>query len=195
MKILVVVAHPNPESFNHAIAHTAVQSLRAGGHDATLRDLYAERFDPCLPFEEFTPDATLPPEIESCSNEVLEADGIVIVHPNWWGQPPAILKGWQDRAFRPGKAYKFVVENGEGKPVGLLKARSLLVFNTANTPADKEISLYGDPLQLLWKNCVADFLQIPCFHRELFTSVIVSSPEVRAGWLERVKTLVAGQFA
>jgi len=43
-----------------------------------------------------------------------EASGIVIVHPNWWGQPPAILKGWVDRVLRPGVAYEFT-EGDQGK--------------------------------------------------------------------------------
>jgi len=54
-----------------------------------------------------------------------------VVHPNWWGQPPAILKGWIDRILRPGVAYQFLEgDAGEGVPVGLLKAETALIFNT-----------------------------------------------------------------
>ena len=42
---------------------------------------------------------------------------IVVVHPNWWGQPPAILKGWIDRVFRQGVVYEFAPA-GRGRSVG-----------------------------------------------------------------------------
>jgi len=54
-------------------------------------------------------DAALPDAIKQHCEEIALVDGIVIVHPNWWGQPPAILKGWVDRVIRPGVAYEFQV--------------------------------------------------------------------------------------
>ena len=55
-------------------------------------------------------------------------------------QPPAILKGWIDRVMRPGVAYEFLEgDSGEGVPNGLLKAKTALVFNTSNTPEDREL--------------------------------------------------------
>lgn len=99
MKILVTLAHPNPASFNAAIAHTVVETLEAGGHEVIFHDLYQEKFDPVLPVGEVAKDAPLPDLIARHSAEVAAADGIIIIHPSWWGQPPAILKGWLDRVF------------------------------------------------------------------------------------------------
>ena len=139
MKVSVILAHPNKESFNHAIAETAMAALEQNGHEAVLHDLYAEGFDPILPGDEIPEEATLAPEIEAYCREISSADGIIIVHPNWWGQPPAILKGWVDRVFRPGVAYRFLEgDQGEGEPVGLLRARAAIVFNTSNTPPERE---------------------------------------------------------
>ncbi len=195
MKISVIVAHPNPKSFNHAISQTAVSELETLGHRVAFHDLHAEHFDPLLPFEEVPMKAPLPPAIEAQSREIAEADGIVVVHPNWWGQPPAILKGWMDRVLRPGVAYKFGTSpSGEGIIIGLLKARSALVFTTSNTPPDKEVSLYGDPLDGLWKRCVWGFCGVPATHRELFAPVITSSPEQRTSWLRRTRELVRQHF-
>jgi putative NADPH-quinone reductase len=50
-----------------------------------------------LPGPEIASDASLPDEIKTHCNDLKRADGIIIVHPNWWGEPPAILKGWIDR--------------------------------------------------------------------------------------------------
>ena len=93
MKDLVIVAHPNKASFNHAIALTCSRVLTDNGHKVIDHDLYEEHFDPILPYGEFPRDEVLPAEVQRHFDEVSQADGIVIVHPNWWGQPPAILKG------------------------------------------------------------------------------------------------------
>jgi NAD(P)H dehydrogenase (quinone) len=119
MRISVILAHPDKGSFNHAIAATVVETLIQIGHDVCFHDLYEEEFDPMLPTEEIPKNATLPPEIERYCNEISEVDGIVVIHPNWWGQPPAILKGWVDRVLRPGVAYEFLEgDQGEGIPNG-----------------------------------------------------------------------------
>jgi putative NADPH-quinone reductase len=136
MKISIILAHPRPGSFNHAIADEATAMLRKSGFTVTVHDLYQEQFDPLLPFDEIPRDAPLPPAIALHCREIAAADGIVFIHPDWWGMPPAILKGWIDRVLRPGVAYRFAeTDTGERIPVGLLLAKAVLVFNTSNTPA------------------------------------------------------------
>jgi NAD(P)H dehydrogenase (quinone) len=173
LKILVILAHPNKQSYNHAIAFSAVKQLQENGHNVIFHDLYTEKFDPILPSQEFPSEVTLPSNIRQHCDELRLADGIIIVHPNWWGQPPAILKGWVDRVMRPGVAYKFLEgDKGEGIPLGLLKAKAAIVFNTANTPSKREQMVFGDPLQLLWKNCIFDLCGVRKFYREMFTVVV-----------------------
>ena len=146
MKISVILAHPTAGSFNHAIALKAVKALKQNGHKVFFHDLYQERFDPLLTVAEIPREASLPPEVQRHCREIAEADGIVIIHPNWWGQPPAILKGWVDRVIRPGIAYEFLEgDKGEGIPKGLLKARAALVFNTSNTPEERERHIFCRP--------------------------------------------------
>ncbi len=191
MDVMVIVAHPITQSFNHAIATTASARLARNGHRVVFHDLYAECFDPLLPGPEIPTEAPLPPDIQRHCDELAGADGIIVVHPNWWGQPPAILKGWVDRVIRPGVAYRFLEgDSGEGIPVGLLKARAAVVFNTANTAPQREREVFGDPLQLLWKNCIFDLCGVPAFHREMFTVVVTSTPEERQAWLQRVELVV-----
>ena len=119
MKVSIILGHPTLGSFNHAIVATAEAALRANGHEVRTHDLYREEFDPVMPSEEIPKDAPLPPEIEAHCQEIGEADGIIIVHPNYWSAPPAILRGWVDRVLRPGRAYNFVPDGqGGAKPVG-----------------------------------------------------------------------------
>ena len=52
MRVVVVVAHPDPDSFNHAIASTAIASLTRAGHAVTVLDLYAEEFRTAMSHDE-----------------------------------------------------------------------------------------------------------------------------------------------
>lgn len=195
MKISVILAHPNRESFNHAIANAVVDQLKHDGHEIFYHDLYAEKFDPILPKEEFFKDAPLPPEIEAHCREISEAEGIIIIHPNWWGQPPAILKGWVDRVLRPGIAYEFIGEDqGEGVPNGLLRADRALVFNTSNTETVRENEVFGDPLETIWKNCIFDLCGIKKFYRRTFNIIITSTADQRKEWLQEVRQIVTKYF-
>jgi putative NADPH-quinone reductase len=58
----------------------------------TYHDLYKERFDPVLECGEPARDSGLPEAVAAYCREIAAAGGIIIVHPNWWGQPPAIWK-------------------------------------------------------------------------------------------------------
>jgi putative NADPH-quinone reductase len=188
MRISVILAHPDPESFNHAIAQTVVDTLKANGYKVFFHDLYQEKFDPRLNLEEVAKDAILPAVIRKHCDEIAAASGIVIVHPNWWGQPPAILKGWVDRVIRPGVAYEFMEgDSGEGIPNGLLKARAALVFNTSNTESEREKVVFGDPLETIWKNCIFGLSGITNFHRRMFNVIVTSTEDQRRDWLNDVE--------
>ncbi|HRY49714.1 MAG TPA: NAD(P)H-dependent oxidoreductase [Candidatus Paceibacterota bacterium] len=191
MKVLVIVAHPSRASFNHAIAAACLRVLTANGHEVIAHDLYEEQFNPLLPYGEFSKGAVLPAEIQRHCNEVSQADGIIIVHPNWWGQPPAILKGWVDRVIRPGVAYEFLEgDKGEGVPRGLLKAKSAIIFNTSNTESTREETLFGDPLEAIWKNCIFALCGVLTIHRRMFNIVVTSSEAERKGWLAEVAATI-----
>lgn len=195
MKISVILGHPDPKSFNHAIAERAVETLKRSGHEVRYHNLYTEKFDPNIPQEEIAEAAKLPADIEKHCNELAEADGIIVVHPNWWGQPPAIVKGWIDRIFRPGVAYRFLEgDKGEGIPIGLLKAKAALIFNTGNTPMEREMEVFGDPLEGLWKTCLLGFCGIENVFRRYFTVIVTSTEVQRRQWLQEVEEAIGDYF-
>jgi len=195
MRISVILGHPKVGSFNHAIAEAAVEALESNRHDVFYHDLYTEKFDPILPNSEISKGAPVDPVVQKHCDEIAVAEGIVIVHPNWWGQPPAILKGWVDRVIRPGLAYEFLEgDGGEGVPRGLLKAECALIFNTSNTPEDREREAFGDPLEALWKNCVFGLCGVSDVYRRTFSVVVTSTPEERRSWLADVRKIVGRLF-
>jgi putative NADPH-quinone reductase len=195
MNISVILGHPRPDSFNHALAVAAVEAARAAGHQVRFHDLQAEGFDPVLPAGEEAAGVAVPSIVDLHCREIVEADGIVVIHPNWWGMPPAILTGWIDRVLRPEVAYRFAEgDSGEGTPVGLLRARSAVVFNTSNTLPDREARVFGDPLERIWKDCIFGLCGVSNFERQTFGVIVTSTPTERRAWLEQVRVTVARHF-
>jgi NAD(P)H dehydrogenase (quinone) len=191
MKVVVILGHQHPGSFCHAIAETAVARLKALGHEVVYHDLYEERFDPILPHEEINKDDRPSPAVAAHCAEVVAADGYIVVHPNWWAMPPAILKGWVDRVVRQGVAYEF---GPGGTVIGHLAGKRALVFTTSNTPREAELELFGDPLENLWKTCVFGFCGVKQFCRRNFESIIMSSLEDRQRWLAEVGQITQAFF-
>lgn len=97
--------------------------------------------------------------------------------------------------LRENVAYTFPVgDNGGGLPIGLLKAKAGIVFNTSNTPEIRENEIFGDPLQRIWKDCIFDFCGVAVFDRRMFRVVANSSAEQRADWFEEVKSVINKYF-
>lgn len=195
MKILIVLANPNAQSFTHAIAERCLSKIEDMGHTPIMHDLYAEGFDPVIESKEIPKKGEYPKIIEQHCNHLLDADGIVVIHPNWWGMPPAIMKGWIDRVFRPGLVYEFIDgDQGEGVPVGKLKAKAALVFNTSNTSPEREEQVFKDPLETIWKNCVFDLCGVEKFYRRMFRIMVTSGESQRQAWLDEAAQAIEEYF-
>ena len=72
--------------------------------------------------------------------------------------------------------------------------RAVLVFNTSNTPAARELEAFGDPLQRLWRDCICDFCGVTTFDRVMFRVVADSTPADRRTWLEQARTMTRESF-
>jgi putative NADPH-quinone reductase len=195
MNILIILGHPDNTSFNHAIADTCRNRLVENGHSVLFHDLYREGFNPITDVNEIPKQGKIDNLIKTHCDNLKDSDGIIIIHPNWWGQPPAILKGWIDRVFRPGVAYEFEEgDSGEGLPIGLLKAKIGLVFNTSNTNEERENNIFKDPLETIWKNCIFSFCGVKQFDRRMFRIVVTSDLNQRQIWLNEAKTMIDKYF-
>ncbi|WP_329124597.1 NAD(P)H-dependent oxidoreductase [Streptomyces sp. NBC_01353] len=193
MRAGVYLAHPRPGSFNHAVFDAVVDELRDRGCEVLAHDLCAEGFAPVLAADE---TRTVQPVSYAADSqvalhraEVATLDAIVFVHPNWWGMPPAVLTGWVQRVLAPGVAYK--LSTAEGEPAGLLKAGRALVLNTSDTPADREESEFGDPLDRIWSACVLPYVGVTDVRRVVFRTVTDSTDEARVSWLHQAREQAA----
>ena len=132
MRVVVVVAHPDPDSFNHAIASTAIASLTRAGHDVTVLDLYAEEFRAAMSHDEqraYHGDRPLlDPMAERHAGIIKRAEALVFVYPTWWSTVPAILKGWLERVMVPGVG--FVSDEHQRVRRGLTDVRRVVGIST-----------------------------------------------------------------
>ena len=147
MQILVVFCHPAQESFQRAILTELTARLEADGHALTVLDLYAQGFEPVLAAEAWRAHrqdrafeaADLAPHVAA----LRAAEGVVFVYPNWWFGPPAMLKGWLDRVWRPGVA--FAMKNGVFQIHHLTRITRFAVITTYGSPRWVIEWVAGDP--------------------------------------------------
>ena len=191
MNVLIILGHPDKKSFNHAIAQTCISQIETNGHCTLFHDLYAENFKPLLHIANEKYEMQIDNQLKAHCDNLINSDGIIIIHPNWWGQPPAIIKGWLDRVLLPGIAYDFVEnKKGENIPIGLLKAQRAIVFNSSNSPYEKK----SDPLKSIWKNSVFNFCGVNKIEHRNFCLVKNSDENQRNQWLNEVKEMINIHF-
>ncbi len=109
MRVLVLHAHPVPESFSAALKAGVVARLEARGWEVDLCDLHAEGFDPVMTAAERRAYHSIPDNLGPVAGHVARlraAQGLVVVAPVWNYGWPAILKGYFDRVFLPGVSFR-----------------------------------------------------------------------------------------
>ncbi len=167
MRVLLIYCHPLAESYAAALRDAAVQSLRTAGHKVEVRDLYAEGFDPVLSASERRNYYDQEAEAGSTDHHVAalrDAEALVFVYPTWWFGMPAMLKGWIDRIWLPGIAFR-LAGPGALQPL-LTNIRHITVITT-----------YGSPRWLLWLVGWPDWR---LFRRGIRT---LCAPRCRLEWL------------
>jgi NAD(P)H dehydrogenase (quinone) len=166
MQAHIVLAHPEPQSFNAHLADLARRKLEDRGWAVTLSDLYAMGFDPCERAAHYTgrhrperfdvqaeqrhasQQGTMPPEVSAEIGRLDRADLLILQYPMWWHLPPAILKGWFDRVLIYGEVYTSQKRFEKGRYQGKRAMLSLTVGTSAQTYAFDGRS--GDIDLLLW---------------------------------------------
>lgn len=168
MNVLIVLAHPEPKSFNAALCARARDALTAAGHDVVVSDLYAEGFNPVAGRHDFStvadPDRFhyqseqahaarhdgFAPDVAREQERVAWADLLILQFPLWWGGVPAILKGWGERVY----AYGFGYADGLRFATGVFRGRRAMVSMTSGGTLERfgAGAPYGElERQVLWQ--------------------------------------------
>ncbi len=190
VKIVEIVCHPQPGSFTFTLAAAARQTLQGMGHEVFFHDLYREGFDPVLGQPELARSISLDSVVQAHSTELSASDGLLVFHPDWWGMPPALLKGWVDRVFRQGVAYSYDGEDfAERKWTPLLTGKKGLVFCTSDAESR------GSPrtLETLWTDVILGRcgMQAAC---HVMRDMSRSDTASRHAWVQFVVRTVGERF-
>ena len=133
MKHAIIVAHPNPDSFNLTMARAYKAAVEHAGHRAELRDLYRIGFDPRMGAGEI-PQSTgfkAADDVQAERASIGGADVFIFVYPLWLNSPPAMMKGYMERVFGMGFAYG---PGGGTEP--LLAGRRMISITSSGAPKD-----------------------------------------------------------
>ena len=188
MQALVIIAHPLKESFNHAIAERLTARLEAANYKVHVHDLYEQSFNPVLSSEEMKSKFSLDADIQVHYERLESSDMLIFIHPDWWGTPPAILKGWVDRVFSPGIAYDYEGAEFMAKDkIPLLTGKKAGVFITSN---QEEFDGSLKNLRHFWVKQVLQFCGISDPLCEIFYDIRHSSFAERQQWLDKIEHLV-----
>ncbi len=144
MRVLLLYAHPNPESYGAALRRVTLDALLAAGHDVDECDLHAEGFQPVLTRAERLAYHDIPANLAPVAADVarlMAAEALVIVTPVWNFGWPAILKGYFDRVFLPGVSFRLE----DGKVRGALTGIRHLVVVTTYGGSRWRALMAGDP--------------------------------------------------
>ncbi|MDA3951515.1 MAG: NAD(P)H-dependent oxidoreductase [Spirochaeta sp.] len=192
MSVLLVLSHPDPRSLNHAVADRISTVLAEEGITVFRHDLYAEHFEPVLEHEEIRRRFSFDDVFTTYVRELHQAGGIVLIYPDWWGMPPAILKGWVDRIFRPGIAFDH--EGKEFMPkrkVPLLGGKRVLVCTTTN----ETNPLSQEAMQMIWQDRIFSYAGIDNVTFKTFYNVRESSGRMRRSWLTEMDDVTRRLFS
>ncbi|MBE3595395.1 MAG: NAD(P)H-dependent oxidoreductase [Candidatus Carbobacillus altaicus] len=181
MIVLIIYTHPNPKSFNAAILKEVERVLHEAGHTYAVINLYKDNFDPVLVYNDKIRRSDLKnhPETAHYRELVRQADHLIFIYPVWWYGVPAILKGFFDRVFVSGFAYRY-----DGMvPKGLLKRKSAWVVYTIDSPGWYIRLVRRSAEWIVIRDAVLKFCGIRKVKRFMFAGVKRSSLKRRQRWL------------
>lgn len=189
-KILVINGHPNDESLNAQLATKYSEGALQAGHDVKVVHLSHLKFDPIL-HKGYQKIQELEPDLIQAQKDILWAEHIVFVYPMWWGTVPALLKGFLDRTFLPGFAFKY--RKNDPFWDRLLKGRSGRIILTTDAPWWWNFFVNWNPSIRMMKTTVLEFCGIKPVGVTQFDSLKTRKPEEIEKYLK--KTFALGQRA
>ena len=186
MKIVIINGHPDRESFCHALSQAYKQGAQGAGAEVREINVGDLKFSPNLAHG-YRKITGLEEDLLKAQDSIKWAEHLVFVYPTWWGTMPALLKGFIDRTFLPGFAFKY--RDNSTWWDRLLTGRSGRMIVTMDAPVWFFRIVYGKPGHNAMKKMILEFCGIKPVRITSFGSVKRSSDKQRIRWLEQVKRL------
>jgi NAD(P)H dehydrogenase (quinone) len=187
MNALIVIAHPNPLSFNYSLLDRVKHNLEALQYEVTVRDLYKLKFNPILTDDHYQTfsQTELEQEILDEQAYILENDLLVFIFPTWWSSLPAILKGYFDRVFTNGFAFTMTKKGLNGQ----LNDKKAIVIQTTGEP-ESTVKKFQRVNGSLIDLGILDRCGIEVIIHKFFYSVPYVDPEERREMLDEVEPII-----
>ncbi len=190
MKHLIIYAHPNDGSLNHHLMQTVVDSLQSNNHDIEIRDLYQLHFSPVLSLEDMNGQrmGKVADDVKLEQDYILWADHITFIYPIWWTGMPAIMKGFIDRVFSYGFAYRY----DQGIQKGLLTGKRTTIINThGKSHAEYESIGMNKALSLTSDKGIFTYCGFEIEQHFFFDKADRANAETIAAWSAQIESLYA----
>jgi putative NADPH-quinone reductase len=185
-KIMIVVGHPQDNTFCEALGKAYQDGAKSAGHEAQLFQLAPLSFDPILR-SGYRAVQPLEPDLQAAYQALVACDHLVIVFPLWCGDMPALLKGFIERILQPDLVAREKTEHEMNWSI--FPGKTARVIMTMGMP----VSIYrfwyrGHALKLLKRN-ILNFIGIRPVRHTLFGMVGTSKPATRERWIAEVREL------
>ncbi|WP_288376154.1 NAD(P)H-dependent oxidoreductase [uncultured Chryseobacterium sp.] len=188
MRHLIIYTHPNENSLNHNLLNTVVETLHARNEEVVVRDLYAIGFDPVLSLNDMQGQrmGKVSADVKTEQEYIAWAEQITFIYPIWWTGLPAVMKGYIDRVFSYGFAYRY----DQGVQKGLLKGKTTIIINTHGKSHDEYEKMGMDKaLTLTSDNGIFIYSGLEIIRHLFFDKADKASAEDLEIWKEQIKSL------
>jgi len=182
-KIVVIVGHPNKDSFSGAIAESYKKGALEAKNKVDILYLGEMKFDPILRMG-YKKEMKMEKDLVEASKKIVEADHLVFVYPVWWGGVPAILKAFIERVFLPGVAFKY--QKGNPLPEKLFKGKTARILVNMDAPVFWHKAALGAAGEKMLKRGVLDYCGIKTLGINYFGETRKSNTEKREKWTREV---------
>jgi len=176
--ILIILGHSDKSSFCASIFDIYIEKLSKSNKVRKI-SLAEIKFDPIL-HKGYKEAQELEPDLKKVQENILWAEYIIFIYPVWWMNMPAIFKGFCDRVFLPGFAFKYV----HGVPIGLLKGKIAEIIITTGGPKIFYKLFSGRIAIKVLKNNILKFCGIKTKKVKIYSNILKGDKKKR---LEKIK--------
>jgi putative NADPH-quinone reductase len=188
-QVLIINGHPNKNSYNYALAAAYAKGASKANASISQLNIADLDFNPNLATGDQY-NSELEPDLQAAVEKIKKAEHIVWVFPMWWYGAPALMKGFIDRTFLPGIAFKYV--EGKAFPNKLLKGKTARLIITADTPQWYDVLFMKKPAINQLKKGTLQFCGINPVKVTYIAPLIKSKEAFRSKWLNKVRALGEG---
>lgn len=185
-KILIINGHPDSESFCVALSEAYKKGAITSGSEVKEINIRELAFNPNLQFG-YRKRTDLEPDLLEAQEKITWAEHLVWIYPVWWGSIPAILKGFIDRVFLPGFAFK-KRENSAWWDK-LLTNKSARIISTLDQPAWYYWLVYRQPSNNAMKKLTLEFCGMSPVRVTTIGPIRLSKERYRTKWLSKIEQL------